>query len=105
MFRCTKCKREFPNVIDEGELVCNACRKPIPTDVLRETEIELGKQLELDALIVEIRNLPPMTQEQKAEQAASFAYGNIALTKEYRDAPPAKLEELRVLCRRAAGLT
>lgn len=61
------------------------------------------KEDDLAELIRKARELPPMTPEEEREQAASFAYGQVALMKEWHDAPPEKLEELRQLCRRLAG--
>ncbi len=50
-----------------------------------------------------VAELPPMTEAEKREQAASWACGQMALMREYRDASPEKLAELRALCRRVAG--
>ncbi len=44
-----------------------------------------------------------MTDEERREQAASFAYGNLALTAEWRYRPESHLQELRMLCRELAG--
>lgn len=59
-------------------------------------------QHEWDRLIDEARKLPPMTPEQREEQAASFAYGQLACMKKYTNATPEELEKLRALCRDAA---
>lgn len=56
-----------------------------------------------DELVEEVRKLPEMTEDQKKEQRACFAYGQLALTKEYREASDDKLRELRMLCREVAG--
>lgn len=58
---------------------------------------------ELAELIEAARKLPPMTDEERREQAASFAFGQIALTREYADADADKLAALRALCRKMAG--
>lgn len=50
------------------------------------------------------RELPPMTEEERNEQRASFAYGNLALMKEHANDTPEQLEALRQMCRSAAGL-
>ncbi len=44
-----------------------------------------------------------MTDEERREQAASFAYGNLALTKEWQYKPESELVKLRMLCREMAG--
>jgi hypothetical protein len=44
-----------------------------------------------------------MTDEEQREQAASFAFGNLALTKEWSTKPVAELAKLRELCRKLAG--
>jgi hypothetical protein len=58
----------------------------------------------LEGLIAHARTLPPMTKEEQNEQAASFAFGNLALMKEYDNATPEQLEKLRQMCRSAARL-
>lgn len=58
---------------------------------------------DLEKLIEEARKRGPMTDEERREQAASFAFGNLALTKEYANASEAKLVQLRSTCRRMAG--
>lgn len=63
-----------------------------------------SSECHFDDLVRRARELPPMTEEQVKEQRASFAYGNLALMREYRDASPEKLEALRQMCRKAAGL-
>lgn len=65
----------------------------------------LSKQATYDDLVRRVRELPPMTEQERKEQRASFAYGNLALMREYRDASPEKLEALRQMCRSAAGLS
>lgn len=60
---------------------------------------------EMAALIEEARKLGPMTDEERREQAASFAFGQIALTKEWRDRPADELAQLRAHCRKLAGCT
>jgi hypothetical protein len=62
------------------------------------------KESSLADLMRRARELPPMTEEQVKEQRASFAYGNLALMRKYRDASADVLAELRARCRRAAGL-
>lgn len=57
----------------------------------------------LAELMAMVRKLPPMTEEQRNEQRASFAYGQLACMKEYAHASMAELGELRRLCRKAAG--
>lgn len=64
---------------------------------LKETE-------DLAALIEEARKLGPMTDEQRREQAASFAFGQIALTSQWRDRSAPELAKLRETCRQMAGL-
>lgn len=49
---------------------------------------------ELAALIVEAKK-HPMTEDERNEQAASFAFGQVALTKEWHGASQEKLAELR----------
>lgn len=58
---------------------------------------------EMAELIEKARALGPMTDSQRREQAASFAFGNLALTREWADRSSPELEELRELCRRMAG--
>lgn len=58
---------------------------------------------EMADLIEEARKRGPMTDEERKEQAASFAFGNLALTKEWIDADAVKLAGLRAMCRRMAG--
>ncbi len=54
-------------------------------------------------LIEAARALGPMSDEQRREQAASFAFGQIALTSAWRDKQAPELAELRAMCRRMAG--
>jgi hypothetical protein len=64
-----------------------------------------GKVTEtLEGLITHAKALPAMTEEEQSEQAAEFAYGTLAMTREYDNATPEELEKLRQLCRKAAGL-
>jgi hypothetical protein len=57
------------------------------------------------AVIIEAaRKLGPMTDEQRREQAASFAFGQIALTAAWRDKTAPELDRLRETCRQMAGL-
>jgi hypothetical protein len=58
---------------------------------------------ELVDLIERARAMGPMTDEERREQAASFAFGQLALTKEWRDKSARELAELRAACRRLAG--
>lgn len=58
---------------------------------------------DMAALIEKAKALGPMTDEERREQAASFAFGQLALTREYADATADKLAELRERCRCAAG--
>ena len=50
-----------------------------------------------------IKIATPMTDEERNEQAASFAFGQLALTKEWQDKSAPELAELRETCRRLAG--
>lgn len=45
-----------------------------------------------------------MTDAERREQAASFAFGNLALTKEWRYKPESELVKLRHMCMEMAGL-
>ncbi len=54
-------------------------------------------------LIEKARALGPMTDAERREQAASFAFGNLALTSQWADKPADELAKLRELCRKAAG--
>jgi hypothetical protein len=58
---------------------------------------EMGRLIEL------ARARGPMTDGERREQAASFAFGNLALTREWADASAERLAELRAMCRRMAG--
>ena len=68
---------------------------------MRKTAEEL-QAMTLDELIVEARKYK-MTDEERREQVASFAFGNLALTREWSRKPVAELEKLRQLCRKMAG--
>ncbi len=57
-----------------------------------------------EQLLEQARALGPMTDEQRREQAANFAFGQLALTKEWHGRPLSELAELRALCRKMAGL-
>jgi hypothetical protein len=48
---------------------------------------------EFAALLEKVRALPPMTEEQRIEQAFSFAWGNVAI--EWPDPPPIPFEKFR----------
>lgn len=56
-----------------------------------------------DELVEVARKLPEMTEDEKNEQRASWAYGQMALTRAYHNATPEELCALRVMCRKAAG--
>lgn len=64
---------------------------------------KLREMQEMADLIEAARKLGPMTDEQRREQAASFAFGNLALTSAWRDKSAPELAELRALCRELAG--
>jgi len=64
---------------------------------------ELQKMREMTDLIEEARKRGPMSDAERREQAASFAFGNLALTSQWRDATHEELKVLRERCRRAAG--
>lgn len=64
---------------------------------------KLTEMTELAVLIEEARKRGPMTDEERREQAASFAFGNLALTREWCDKTADQLAELRETCRRMAG--
>jgi hypothetical protein len=59
---------------------------------------------DMAVLIEEARKLGPMTDEQRREQAASFAFGQIALTSDWRDKTAPELDRLRKTCRQMVGL-
>ena len=65
---------------------------------------QLKELSEMAELIEKARAVGPMTDEQRREQAASFAFGNLALTSQWRDKSGPELAELRAMCRRMAGL-
>ncbi len=58
---------------------------------------------EMADLIEKARALGPMTDEQRREQAASFAFGQLALTSAWRDKSAPELAVLRETCRQLAG--
>lgn len=68
----------------------------------RHTERPAGRLELLAELVAAARRLPPMTPEQREDQAVFFAYGNLALMRAYRNASPEKLAELLAMCRAAA---
>lgn len=57
---------------------------------------------DLDELIKRVTAMP-MTDEERREQAASFAFGNIALTKEWANKSEEELNKLRRKLRRMSG--
>lgn len=61
-------------------------------------------KMTLEDLIEAAKKLPPMTDLERREQAASFAFGQIALTREWREKPVEDLAKLQAMCRKAAGL-
>lgn len=86
--RCTDCGAFGPAMVYDPRTMCedfNAC------------------EARVFAALVERARAPRMTEEERREQAASFAFGQMALMKEWRDAPPETLDKLRALCRRLAG--
>lgn len=87
-----------------GEIGMTAVQIALPhldlTQTGRTQELTLAS---LSEAVRRIRELPPMTEDERNEQAACFAYGNLALMREYHDASPEKLEALRQMCRKAAG--
>jgi hypothetical protein len=48
---------------------------------------------EFDALLEKVKRLPPMTEEERIEQAFSFAWGNAAI--EWPDPPPISFDKFR----------
>lgn len=64
---------------------------------------KVQEMTEMARLIEAAKALGPMTDEERREQAASFAFGQIALTREWHDKSAPELAELRALCRRMAG--
>lgn len=54
-------------------------------------------------LIEAARKLGPMTDEQRREQNASFAFGNLALTSDWTNSSETELQALYTLCRNLAG--
>jgi hypothetical protein len=54
-------------------------------------------------LIRRARELPEMTEDEKNEQRASWAYGQMACMSRYANATPEQLDALRAMCRKAAG--
>lgn len=71
---------------------------------------DLGKSMRakvddllLESLLERAKALPAPTEEEKREQAASFAFGNLALSSRCSEATPEELEALRARCRKAAG--
>lgn len=66
---------------------------------------KLREVQEMADLIEAARKLGPMTDEQRREQAASFAFGQLALTSAWADKAADELAELRQLCRELAGCT
>lgn len=64
---------------------------------------KLDDMQEMADLIEKARALGPMTDAQRREQAASFAFGNLALTSQWCDKPAEELAKLREMCRKAAG--
>lgn len=58
---------------------------------------------DLVELMKQARDRGPMSDEERREQAASFTFGNLALTKEWREKSVIELAELRKLCRKMAG--
>jgi len=61
------------------------------------------KEISEMATLIEAARKVVMTDEQRREQAASFAFGQLALTKEWSDKSAPELAELRALCRKMAG--
>ncbi len=80
---CPRCVRLAAKLADEAETT--------------------ARDEELADLIAKVRHLPAPTEAERNEFRASFAYGNLALMREYENASPEKLAELRALCRKAAG--
>lgn len=74
-------------------------------DFRRDARREKGVRMTLNDLLEKARNSGPMTDEQRREQAADFAFGQLALTKEWRGRPISELDQLRALCRKLAGLS
>lgn len=62
------------------------------------------KPLTLDDLLHAARD-SKMSDDERREQAASFAFGQLALTKAWRNRPLTDLTELRTRCRELAGLS
>jgi hypothetical protein len=82
---------------EDQSTFCDKYGYPIPVE---QSGVPLQDMADL---IEKARALGPMTDEQRREQAASFAFGNLALTKEWCDKPSDELAKLRDACRRAAG--
>jgi hypothetical protein len=64
---------------------------------------KIEEMIEMAKLIEAARALGPMSDNQRREQAASFAFGQLALTRKWRDKSAPELSELRELCRKLAN--
>jgi hypothetical protein len=100
---CNECraKRLCIPVTDgyECPFICEACI----VDYLEVFRAERQREDdELAALIAKARETP-MTPEEEREQVASFAFGNLAMTKEWQAKSPEELEDLRQRIRKMSG--
>lgn len=112
-FVCDCCQRELGEALYDGLYTCCAdcafcqslehrpcCHGIHSLDNIEKLTEPMPTWEELVALV---RSMPPMTEEEKNEQRASFAFGNMALTREWASKSDVELEQLRQLCRQLTG--
>ena len=59
--------------------------------------------LTYEQIVEALRGLPPMTEAERQEQRADWAYGQMACMSRYANATPEELAELRAMCRKEAA--
>lgn len=69
----------------------------------RVRQRERDERNRFERLVAKARRLPAMTEEERREQAASFAFGNMALTREWQKKTPEELAALKAQIRKLAG--
>ena len=82
-----------------GASVCRGCLEIALKTLVTHEKAEEKKLADL----IEKARAAPMTEEERREQTANFAFGNLAMTKEWHNRSPAELEALRQKIRKLAG--
>lgn len=103
---CDVCTNKVPTITlqadDYESCGASLCRNCLKTALDFLATHEKAEEKKLYDLIEKARAVP-MTEDERREQTANFAFGNLAMTKEWENRSPAELEALRQKIRKLAG--